>query len=173
MKYNSTNTKMETNEFVQTTTDEYSNCKCSSNNCDCTKDDCKCSSNNKKYAYTSEITNNINDLLKKEYTPEHTSVHLCCEDKMTDFQKKLDNVLTGLFLFLSTKNKNYGNSALQPVHVFSKTGTEDGILGRMDDKLSRIANSDILRKNDIVDLMGYLAILCINKGWTDFTELID
>lgn len=94
-------------------------------------------------------------------------------ESLTSFQTKLDNVLTGLFLFLSAKNKNYGNSALAPVRVFSKAEPEDGILQRMDDKLSRIKNSDVLRKNDIVDLMGYLAILCINKEWTDFTDLID
>ena len=82
-------------------------------------------------------------------------------------------VLDSLFEFLSAKNKNYGNSALEPIGIFSKGGAEDGILRRMDDKLNRIKNSDVLRKNDIVDLMGYLAILCINKKWTKFNELID
>jgi hypothetical protein len=89
------------------------------------------------------------------------------------FEANLHEVLDSLFEFLSTKNKNYGNSALEPIGIFSKGGAEDGILRRMDDKLNRIKNSDVLRKNDIVDLMGYLAILCINKKWTKFNELID
>ena len=89
------------------------------------------------------------------------------------FEANLHEVLDSLFEFLSAKNKNYGNSALEPIGIFSKGGAEDGILRRMDDKLNRIKNSDVLRKNDIVDLMGYLAILCINKKWTKFNELID
>ena len=89
------------------------------------------------------------------------------------FEANLHEVLDSLFEFLSAKNKNYGNSALEPIGIFSKGGAEDGILRRMDDKLNRIKNSDVLRKNDIVDLMGYLAILCINKNWTKFNELID
>lgn len=89
------------------------------------------------------------------------------------FESDLHEVLDSLFEFLSAKNKNYGNSALEPIGIFSKGGAEDGILRRMDDKLNRIKNSDVLRKNDIVDLMGYLAILCINKKWTKFNELID
>ena len=91
----------------------------------------------------------------------------------TKFESDLHEVLNSLFEFLSAKNKNYGNSALEPIGIFSKGGAEDGILRRMDDKLNRIKNSDVLRKNDIVDLMGYLAILCINKKWTKFNELID
>lgn len=91
----------------------------------------------------------------------------------TKFESDLHEVLDSLFEFLSAKNKNYGNSALEPIGIFSKGGAEDGILRRMDDKLNRIKNSDVLRKNDIVDLMGYLAILCINKNWTKFNELID
>ena len=89
------------------------------------------------------------------------------------FEANLHEVLDSLFEFLSAKNKNYGNSALEPIGLFSKGDAEDGILRRMDDKLNRIKNSDVLRKNDIVDLMGYLAILCINKKRTKFNELID
>jgi len=46
-------------------------------------------------------------------------------------------------------------------------------LNRIDDKLSRIKNSEELRKNDVVDLMGYLVLLCIKKGWMNFKDLID
>ena len=43
----------------------------------------------------------------------------------------------------------------------------------MDDKLSRIVNGKELRKNDIVDLTGYLVLLLAQKGWDNFKELID
>lgn len=94
-------------------------------------------------------------------------------DEHAEFKRKLNEVLNSLNDFLVAKNQNYGNSALNPVGIFSKGGAEDGILRRMDDKLNRIKNSDVLRKNDIVDLMGYLAILCINKNWTKFNEFVD
>lgn len=55
--------------------------------------------------------------------------------------------------FLTEKNKRYGNSALEPLKVFSKT--------------------DELRRNDVIDLVGYLVLLSIAKGWTDFNDLID
>lgn len=71
------------------------------------------------------------------------------------------------------KNANYGNSALEPLRVFSKATPEEGILVRLDDKLSRILNAGKLRKNDVSDLMGYLALLCVSRGWTNFEEFKD
>ena len=77
------------------------------------------------------------------------------------------------------KNKRYGNSALEPMGVFSRhikdTNSEplNGILVRLDDKLKRVKHGDEIRKNDVSDLMGYLALLCVEKGWTDFSDLID
>lgn len=71
------------------------------------------------------------------------------------------------------KNKRYGDSALSPLGCFSKLNGDEGIRIRLDDKLKRIANSSDLRKNDIADLIGYLSLLCVSRGWTDFTDLID
>lgn len=68
------------------------------------------------------------------------------------------------------KNKLYGNSALEPMQVFEgkcKVGQ------RVDDKLARIKNSDELRKNDVADLMGYLTLICVEKGWKSFDEFKD
>lgn len=82
-------------------------------------------------------------------------------------------VCNSLVDFLEAKNKNYGNSALEPVRIFSKSDSESQLYSRIDDKLSRIKNSQELRKNDVVDLMGYLVLLCIKKGWMSFKDLID
>ena len=71
------------------------------------------------------------------------------------------------------KNKRYGDSALSPLGCFSKLDGEQGIRIRLDDKLKRIANATDLRKNDIADMIGYLSLLCVARGWTDFTDLID
>ena len=79
----------------------------------------------------------------------------------------------GLKKFLLVKNERYGDSALKPVKIFSKGGASDKIDIRMDDKMSRIIESDEQLMNDFVDLTGYLVLKCINKGWTDFSELLD
>ena len=86
---------------------------------------------------------------------------------------KIHETLTSLNHLLQEKNKNYGNAALNPLGIFNKNSATDGILIRLDDKLQRVKNSDILRKNDIADLMGYLTLLCVEKEWTNFDELID
>ncbi|OPZ40948.1 MAG: hypothetical protein BWY95_02715 [Bacteroidetes bacterium ADurb.BinA104] len=88
-------------------------------------------------------------------------------------QEGIEKVCNGMARLLSEKNKRYGNSALEPLRVFSRADAADGIMVRLDDKLSRIKNSDKLRKNDISDLIGYLVLLCIAQGWTDFDDLID
>lgn len=85
----------------------------------------------------------------------------------------IDTVCSELSVFLHYKNNNYGNSALDPIRVFSKSDSESQLFNRMDDKLSRIKNGDELRKNDVVDLMGYLVLLCIKKEWLSFKDLID
>jgi len=77
------------------------------------------------------------------------------------------------------KNKRYGNAALEPLGVFCKhiktenSESLNGILVRLDDKLKRVKHGEEIRKNDVSDLMGYLALLCIEKGWTNFDDLID
>ncbi len=87
--------------------------------------------------------------------------------------KQIEKVCESLQFFLEEKNNRYGNSAINPVNVFSSLSINDSISVRIDDKISRIKNSDKLRKNDVVDLMGYLALLCISGGWTDFNDLLD
>ncbi len=94
-------------------------------------------------------------------------------EKNNASQGEITAVFDGMKALVLEKNKRYGNSALDPVRVFSKLDPGEGICVRLDDKLSRINNSRELRKNDIADLMGYLALLCIAKGWNNFTDLID
>jgi len=93
---------------------------------------------------------------------------------MTEIEKTIEAIK----VFLLEKNKRYGNSALDPLSVFSShvKGDDqalDNMLVRLDDKLKRIQNAPELRKNDVADIIGYLVLLCINKGWGDFSDLID
>ena len=92
-------------------------------------------------------------------------------------QDKITATCEGMARLLVAKNQRYGNSALEPMRVFSNADPAAGILVRLDDKLSRIKNASSdgkpLRKNDIADMMGYLVLYCVKQGWTDFDDLID
>lgn len=87
--------------------------------------------------------------------------------------EKIQNITESLNRLLQAKNKNYGNSALEPLGIFNKNNATEGIKVRLDDKLMRVKNSKELRKNDISDIMGYLTLLCVEKEWLNFDELID
>jgi hypothetical protein len=60
---------------------------------------------------------------------------------------------------LLSKNKAYGNSALDPVRVFSRCSAQEQILVRIDDKLSRIQRGSSLGEDTVKDLIGYLVLL--------------
>lgn len=62
--------------------------------------------------------------------------------------------------FLIEKNRAYGNSALDPVRVFSGSDNVEQLKVRIDDKLSRFARgNEFPGDNDVDDLLGYLILL--------------
>jgi hypothetical protein len=69
---------------------------------------------------------------------------------------------------LVSKNRKYGDSAINPIRVFSSSENTTSLLIRADDKLSRIRNSDTLDRDDLTDLMGYCVLICIANEWTDY-----
>jgi len=60
---------------------------------------------------------------------------------------------------LLAKNQAYGNSALQPVRIFSKADPIEQIRVRIDDKLSRMARGHAAGEDVTLDLIGYLVLL--------------
>jgi len=65
---------------------------------------------------------------------------------------------------LVAKNKAYGDSALSPVRVFSRSDAQEQLLVRIDDKLSRIARgSDYANEDTVLDLIGYLILLRVSQ----------
>jgi len=79
---------------------------------------------------------------------------------------------------LIKKNIAYGNSALEPVRIFSKADAREQLHVRIDDKLSRIMRgTSYVGDNDIDDLIGYLILLKIAKakelGFQEEYGLID
>lgn len=64
---------------------------------------------------------------------------------------------------LLEKNRNYGNSALDPVRIFSKADPVEQINVRMDDKLSRLARGSDGGEDPEMDLAGYLILKRVAK----------
>ena len=56
-----------------------------------------------------------------------------------DFRSRVHSVLMGIEDMLVEKNAAYGDSALNPVRVFSKADPLEQLRVRIDDKLSRLA----------------------------------
>ena len=88
-------------------------------------------------------------------------------------QEKISKIYDSLKEFSLEKNRRYGDSALNPIKIFSKADASNSILIRLDDKVSRIRNSDKIRKNDVCDIMGYLMLYCAANDWLDFSDQID
>ena len=86
---------------------------------------------------------------------------------------EFDLLFNNFIAFLKEKNKRYGNSAMSPVNIVSKVSAENQICNRLDDKLSRVKNSSELKKNDVSDIFGYIALLMIQNNWTTFDEMLD
>lgn len=85
----------------------------------------------------------------------------------------IETTCDSLKSLLLYKNQKYGNSGLQPINVFSKVSADTGLLQRLDDKIARIKNSPDLRKNDLADVVGYIILICVSKGWDNFDEFKD
>lgn len=66
---------------------------------------------------------------------------------------------------LLEKNKAYGDSALNPVRIFSDAPAIEQIKVRIDDKISRMAHSCIGSDDEdtVADLIGYLVLLRIAR----------
>lgn len=92
-------------------------------------------------------------------------------DKNTSW--KIQKITEQLNSLLQYKNANYGDAALNPLNIFSKQDASNSITVRLDDKINRIKNSNALRKNDVVDTLGYLVLLCAANDWISFEELKD
>lgn len=78
------------------------------------------------------------------------------------FVKDLDRVLADIRSLLIEKNRKYGDSALSPSRVFSRSDAVEQIKVRIDDKLTRLKNQQGDEDEDVSkDLLGYLIILSI------------
>ena len=91
-------------------------------------------------------------------------------DEMSQTAVLIAKICDDIRDLLLKKNRAYGNSALEPIRVFSKANSCEQILVRIDDKLNRIKQgANILSEDEDVlqDLIGYLILL---KVWKENTE---
>lgn len=100
-----------------------------------------------------------------------------------EFSIAVSEVLIEIKDLLISKNQKYGNSALEPLGVFSKLTPEQALFVRIDDKLKRIKNGSLEKDDEDVinDLIGYLVLLKIHAnskpkpthGWREIKEKQD
>jgi hypothetical protein len=91
-----------------------------------------------------------------------------------EFSIAVSVVLEDIQEMLIAKNQKYGNSALEPLGVFSKLTPEQALFVRIDDKLKRIKNGSLEKDDEDVvnDLIGYLVLLkVIENSKRNYDEL--
>jgi len=95
----------------------------------------------------------------KENTMEKGKLYHIDEIARNEFEKNLDFQLRMIREFLIEKNKAYGNSALNPIRIFSKADTKEQLNVRLDDKLSRLCRGkEYPGDDDELDILGYLIL---------------
>ena len=85
---------------------------------------------------------------------------------MKTSQQEISTICDEIKNMLLEKNMKYGDSALNPVRVMSKSSPEEQILVRIDDKLSRLSNGNLTNDDEDVinDLIGYFILLKIARN---------
>jgi len=85
-----------------------------------------------------------------------------CDDTLTEAQQMIADECDSVKALLIAKNREYGNSALEPIRIFSKVGSVEQIKVRLDDKLKRISTTDPakaeIKEDTVQDLIGYLIL---------------
>ncbi len=83
---------------------------------------------------------------------------------MTHAQELIGEECDGIKGLLIEKNRLYGNSALEPVRLFSRADAMEQIRVRIDDKLNRLKTLAPGDAEDTErDLIGYLILLRVAR----------
>lgn len=81
---------------------------------------------------------------------------------ISSFEENVRRHTDKIATLLIAKNKAYGDSALNPVRIFSKASRIEQLNVRIDDKISRIQRGTDFGDEDTVrDLIGYLVLRLI------------
>lgn len=87
---------------------------------------------------------------------------------MTQVQELIAEECDAVKALLLAKNREYGNSALEPINVFTGVNAAEQIKVRIDDKLKRIQTTRSLSEVNVhedteQDLIGYLVLLRVAR----------
>lgn len=129
-----------------------------------------------KYVGTYSTDQNLmkvySDFMKKQENDLYINTDSVNKLKIPNFVEgdDFEKIYSSLLKMQKAKDKAYGNSALKPLNIFAKHHPYGA---RIDEKLARVKNSKELRKNDVADIIGGLVLICKDKGWTNFEDLID
>ena len=79
---------------------------------------------------------------------------------LSEVQEAIVQECDNISNMLLAKNRQYGDSAMNPLRIFSRANAEEQLRVRIDDKLSRIARGTGENEEDTLgDLIGYLVLL--------------
>ena len=95
---------------------------------------------------------------------------------MNETELKISGICDDIKELLIQKNRKYGDSALKPSRVFSKSSATEQLLVRIDDKLNRIMKGAGLLATDedvVNDLIGYLVLLKISMAKDQNNEILE
>ena len=84
-----------------------------------------------------------------------------------DTEQKIYDACMNLAIFLIEKNRKYGNSALDPVRILSKSPPDEQIKVRMDDKLSRVMRGSSVPK-EVIEFFNRLADEDVQKDFVGY-----
>ena len=99
------------------------------------------------------------------YASTSTAYATDYEDKPpSSMRGKIAEKCDSIKKLLLDKNLKYGNSAIEPLRIFSKGSAVEGLFVRCDDKLSRIRTTGLSEagEDQVVDLIGYLVLISIH-----------
>lgn len=83
---------------------------------------------------------------------------------VSGFEQDVRRITDQIASILVEKNSAYGNSALDPIHVFSKSDRMEQLFVRLDDKLSRVKRGHEYPGDDTIrDIMGYCTLILIAR----------
>ena len=104
-------------------------------------------------------------------TEKGLATHYCAEKRLHVEAQELTETQTAIKKrcelikhMLLNKNRQYGNSVMNPIRVFSKADKTEQLRVRIDDKINRLLQGDESIESDvdvIDDLIGYLILLRI------------
>lgn len=76
-------------------------------------------------------------------------------------------------VFLLHKNDSYGNSALDPIRIFSKAPATEMLDVRIDDKISRLMRGHAAGEDVEKDLLGYLILKMAQPKYAKICEELE